>query len=105
PTNYALGKLYTSAFYKTLMAHLSDNGAAVVQATSPMFARRSYWCIDATLRSVGFETAPYHVYVPSFGEWGFVLGTRHHYSVPNSFPMDLKFISAESAASLFQFPP
>src|SRR3989441_4297279 len=28
PTNYALGKLYTSAFYKTLIARLSDNGAA-----------------------------------------------------------------------------
>ena len=105
PTNYALGKLYTSAFYKTLMARLSDNGAAVVQATSPMFARRSYWCIDATLRSVGFETSPYHVYVPSFGEWGFVLGTRHPYIVPASFPTWLRFIDGESAAGLFQFPP
>src|SRR5207237_759193 len=105
PTNYALGKLYTSAFYKTLIARLSDNGAASIQATSPMFARRSYWCIDATLRSVGFQTAPYHVYVPSFGEWGFVLAARHPYSVPSSFPEGLKFITAESVAGLFQFPP
>jgi spermidine synthase len=105
PTNYALGKLYTSAFYKALIAHLSDNGAATVQATSPMFARRSFWCIDATLRSAGFTTAPYHIYVPSFGEWGFVLGTRHPYIAPAAFPPELKFITPATAAGLFEFPP
>ena len=27
-------------------------------------------------KSAGLNTYPYHVYVPSFGEWGFVLGAR-----------------------------
>jgi spermidine synthase len=47
----------------------------VVQSTSPWFAPRSFWCIDATLREAGF-THPYHAHVPSFGEWGFNLATR-----------------------------
>ena len=67
PTNYALGKLYTTAFYRLLERHLAENGAAAIQATSPMFARQSYWCIVKTIESAGLHTSPYHVYVPSFG--------------------------------------
>ena len=39
-----------------------------------MFSRQSYWCIVETLKQAGLHTWPYHVYVPSFGEWGFVIG-------------------------------
>ncbi len=39
PTNYSLGKLYTTAFYKAAARHLSVQGLMVVQSTSPMFAR------------------------------------------------------------------
>jgi spermidine synthase len=105
PTNYALGKLYTTAFYKALKAHLSENGGAVIQATSPLFARQSFWCIARTVESGGFHVSPYHVYVPSFGEWGFVLATNRSYAVPEKFPAGLKFVTAETAKSLFQFPP
>ena len=73
PTNYSLGKLYTTAFYRLLARHVSANGFIVVQSTSPLFARQSYWCIVNTLKQAGLKTWPYHVYVPSFGEWGFVL--------------------------------
>src|SRR5450755_3480461 len=45
PTNYSLGKLYTTAFYKAVARHLSVQGLMVVQSTSPMFARDSFWCI------------------------------------------------------------
>ncbi len=73
PTSFSLGKLYTTAFYRLLRKHISEQGLAVIQSTSPMFARQSYWCIDKTLTQAGFRTWPYHVYVPSFGEWGFIL--------------------------------
>ncbi len=79
PTNYSLGKLYTTAFYRLLRRHLSENGMAVIQSTSPLFARRSYWCIVKTLESVGFQVTPYHTYVPSFGEWGFVIASMQPY--------------------------
>ena len=55
PTNYALGKLYTTAFYRAAARHLSAQGLLVVQSTSPMFARDSFWCIETTLRQVGTE--------------------------------------------------
>ena len=48
PNNYSLGKLYSSAFYRLLSRSLTEGGLAVVQSTSPMFARQSYWCIVET---------------------------------------------------------
>ena len=39
PTNFSLGKLYTTAFYRLLRHHVAQNGVVVVQSTSPMFAR------------------------------------------------------------------
>lgn len=73
PSNYSIGKLYSVTFYKTLKRLLTERTAVTVQSTSPFFARASYWCIVRTMRAAGLEVVPYHVYVPSFGEWGFVL--------------------------------
>src|ERR1700731_2843467 len=105
PTNYSLGKLYTTAFYRAVARHLSAQGVMVVQSTSPMFARDSFWCIAATLKQAGLRTYPYHVYVPSFGEWGFVLASTHEYLPPTSLPSGLRFINVEGLPALFQFPP
>jgi spermidine synthase len=105
PANYSLGKLYTVAFYRAVARHLSAQGLLVVQSTSPMFARDSFWCIAQTLKQAGLQTYPYHVYVPSFGEWGFILAGTHEYIRPAAVPSGLRFVSAPGLASLFQFPP
>jgi spermidine synthase len=105
PTNYALGKLYTTAFYRAVARHLSSQGLVVVQSTSPMFSRDSFWCIAETVRQAGLQTYPYHVYVPSFGEWGFVLGGTHAYAVPKTLPVGLRFLNTEGIPLLFEFPP
>jgi spermidine synthase len=105
PTNYALGKLYTTAFYRAVARHLSSQGFLVVQSTSPMFARDSFWCIAETIRQTGLQTFPYHVYVPSFGEWGFVLAGTHPYTPTKSLPNGLRFLNADGVPLLFQFPP
>ncbi len=105
PTNYSLGKLYTTTFYRAVARHLSDQGFMVVQSTSPMFARDSFWCIEETLKQTGLKTYPYHVYVPSFGEWGFVLAGTHPYETPTSLPSGLRFVNTQTLPTLFQFPP
>jgi len=105
PTNYALGKLYSTAFYRAVARHLSAQGFIVVQSTSPMFARDSFWCIAQTLREAGLQIFPYHVYVPSFGEWGFVLAGTHNYVPPKTIPAGLRFLTPEGIPLLFQFPP
>ena len=104
PTNYSLGKLYTTVFFSALGHHLSERGAFVVQSTSPMFARKSFWCIAETVKEAGFLTFPYHAYVPSFGEWGYVLASRHEYVRPTALPEGLRFLVATSLPTLFEFP-
>src|SRR5439155_13248865 len=73
PSTYALGKLYTTRFYRKLQARLTPDAAIAVQCTSPLFARTAFWCIVRTLEAVGFAVNPYHVAVPSFGVWAFAL--------------------------------
>jgi len=105
PTNHSIGKLYTTAFYRLLERHLSAQGIIVVQSTSPLFARKSYWCISKTIESVGLSVFPYHVYVPSFGEWGFVMASRQPYRLPASMPSGLRFLTVDVLRQLFLFPP
>lgn len=103
PTNYSLGKLYTTAFYRLMAKHLSARGLAVVQSTSPLFARQSYWCIVETLKQAGLKTYPYHLYVPSFGEWGFALAGLNQYEPPERLPEHLRYLSVALVPQLFQF--
>ena len=77
PDNSAVAKLYSVEFYTLARRALAPGGRMVVQAGSPYFTPRSFSCVLATVRAAGFAAVPYHVDVPTFGDWGFVLaGTR-----------------------------
>lgn len=104
PNNYAVGKLYTAAFYRLLQRHVSRDGLIAVQSTSPLFARSAFWSIEATLRESGLRTWPYHVYVPAFGEWGFILAGRGDYAPPTALPAGLRYLTPAMLPQLFQFP-
>ena len=84
---------------------LAPAGAIVIQCTSPFVARRSFWCVDETLHAVGWSTEPYHLYVPSFGEWGFILAYNRAPDAPASLPSGLKYLTPDQLPSLFEFPP
>ena len=87
PSNFGLGRLYSVPVYHLMARHLAENGYLVVQSTSPYFAPRSFWSVDATLKEAGLNTWPYHAYVPSFGDWGFILaGKRKDYAPPQPSP-------------------
>ncbi len=108
PSNFSLGKLYTTTFYESVDQHLAAGGFIAVQTTSPLIARRSYWTVNATLEAIGLQTWPYHVHVPSFGEWGFILAGRRplrEASALGPMPQGLRFLTREGWPSLFNFPP
>jgi spermidine synthase len=105
PNNFSLGKLYTTRFYRLLRAHLAPGAAVAVQSTSPLFSRRSFWCIERTLREAGFAVRPYHAFVPSFGEWGFMLAKEQPFPIPARALPGLRFLSDESMAALFVLGP
>ena len=104
PSNYSIGKLYSNSFYSILKDALSQSGIMVIQSTSPYVAKKSFWCVENTLKSVGLKTVPYHAYVPSFGEWGFVLGTKVDFEAPEKFPDGLRFVSSGTVKNLLHFP-
>ena len=105
PSNFTIGKLYTTAFYQRARSALAQDGAIVIQSTSPFVARKSFWCIDETLRACGFVTEPYHTNVPSFGEWGYILASPRPLGDEYRLPAELRFLDREHLAQLSHFPP
>lgn len=105
PHNFSLGKLYTRHFYRLLAARLAPAAIVAVQSTSPLFARRSFWCINRTLEAAGFHVLPYHALVPSFGEWGFVLASTAPIAPPRAVLPGLRYLDAATLASLFVLGP
>jgi len=104
PNTFALGKLYTTRFYRLLKASLAPDAAISVQCTSPLFARTSYWCIVKTIEAAGFAVRPYQTAVPSFGVWGFALARVEPFEAPSHAPPGLRFLDDNSMASLFVLP-
>jgi spermidine synthase len=105
PSNYALGKLYSVPFYRLLAKHIAPQGLMVIQSTSPYFAPNAFWSIDTTLRESGLRTWPYHAYVPSFGEWGFIIASKAaSYQKPTRYDVATAFLDASTTTEMFQFP-
>lgn len=105
PSNFSIGKLYSTVFYHLLRNSLQPEGIAVIQSTSPYVAPKSFWCIDTTLRSAGFYTRAYHNYVPSFGEWGYVLAfPQKEKNWFTNMPAQLKYLNPDVLQQCFIFP-
>jgi spermidine synthase len=105
PSNYSIGKLFTLTFYKRLSAVLAAHGWAVIQSTSPYVARQAYWCVEHTVQAAGLVPAAYHVFVPSFGEWGFVLAGHGAFTPSSQLPQGLRFLTPSVMRDMFSFPP
>lgn len=105
PNNFALGKLYTTRFYNLLKRKLKPDSSVVIQTTSPLMARKSFWCIIKTLESVGFTVKPYQTTVPSFGVWGYALAKMQPFETPLKLPenIELKFLNDKTLATMFDF--
>jgi spermidine synthase len=113
PNDLALGKLYTKSFFKLAGRRLASDGTIAVQSTSPFFARDAFWCIVNTISSAPvknsengtFETYPYHVNVPSFGEWGFTLASPKNLDTDKiSVSVSTRFLNDQMVHGIFNFP-
>ena len=104
----ATAKLYSQEIYGLMNRALAPGGRMVVQSGSPFFAREAYWTTEATLRRAGFATTPYHVDVPSFGDWGFHLATRSSTPPSLTLPDDApaqRFVTQDVLRAATVFPP
>ena len=72
PDDQGLARLYSAEMYGMVRTRvLAPGGVAVVQSGSPYFAPDAFWSVGRTLRLAGWAGRPYHVDVPTFGDWGF----------------------------------
>ncbi len=106
PNDVSLARLYSRTFYGLVRSRLAPRGVFVAQATSPYFAREAFWTIRETIAAAGFgHTYPYHVNVPSFGEWGFVLAAERPLDPDAAGPtVDTRFLNEDVVPGLFRFP-
>jgi len=68
-----LGRLYSTELYALAAHALAPDGLMVVQAGSPYSTPTAFWRTVSTIRAAGYAVTPYHVHVPTFGDWGFAL--------------------------------
>lgn len=103
PNNSSLARLYSREFYKIAQKKLAKTGILTAQATSPFFSPEAYWCIKETLKAAGFkQVTPYHGYVPSFGDWGFVMASNIPYDAGNmSISVETKYLDNDIAKKAF----
>lgn len=107
PTNESLARLYSKEFYGLILRNLTAYGVFVTQATSPFHSNRAFWTIHTTLQAAGFtEVLPYHAYVPSFGDWGFMMASKFSIK-PEEFELNLsaRFLEGPMVEQLFYFEP
>ncbi len=105
PNSLSLGKLFSTRMLRATAARLAEGGALAVQSTTPFYARDSFSTVLATARAAGLAALPYHVFLPSFGEWGFVLAKRAPFEPPRALAVDgLRYLDDQALASLFVWP-
>lgn len=76
PSHPDLNKLYSDLFYRKLNELLNADGVITVQSTSPYHAPNAFISVGKTLSAAGFNVKQYHHNVPSFGEWGWSIGSK-----------------------------
>jgi len=112
PSTGALSKLYSKSFYALCARRLRSGGVLVTQATSPFFAPEAFWCIVKTLGNAvtaaagldGLVALPFHVNVPSFGEWGFAMAARHTIDPERlSVSVPTRFLNTKRLQAMFTF--
>ncbi len=106
PDTPVLGRLYSSEFYALVGHALAPGGLMVVQSGSPFSTPTAFWRTVSTIRAAGYAVTPYHVHVPTFGDWGFALAKRGSAAPAPRVPADappLRFLDQRvlDAATVF----
>lgn len=114
PNDISVSKLYTRSFYSLVFRHMALDGIVVTQATSPIYAHEAFWCIRNTLAATPsrfqlgetLQVLPYHSYIPTFGEWGFVLASAVKLDWASITPsVETRFLDKATLATMSSFPP
>jgi spermidine synthase len=109
PNSEATAKLYTKQFFMLARRSLAPGGKFITQSGEIYFSNTAFSCIVNTMSEVFEAVVPLHTYVPSFGDWGFVIGTSDTEafevpSVTNDVSAKLKYLDTKTTHQLFNMP-
>ncbi len=76
PKSIELNRLYSWEFYQLCYRQLKARGVFVTQATSPYYTTKAFRSIEKTMQAAKFNTLAIHDHVYTFGEWGWVIGSK-----------------------------
>ncbi len=116
PNNDILATFYSLEFYNDVYSLLDEDGMMATQATQADWALDAdgYIIIANTLRQSRFPVVRmYTQYIPSFGQWGFAIASKHYDPLQISddeiaaviAAIETNTYSEETHFSLFALPP
>lgn len=105
PSSEALARLYSRQFFLMVSRNLTTSGVFVTQSGEIYFSNTVFSCIHNTLAGVFADVKPYHVYIPSFGDWGFVVASPQALSAPaRPVPPGLRYLTDDLMSYSFVLP-
>jgi spermidine synthase len=109
PNSEATAKLYTRQFFMLAKRSLAPDGKFITQSGEIYFSNTAFSCIVNTMKEVFDTVVPLHTYVPSFGDWGFVIGTSDRTKLKTAATdspifSELKYLDKNATTQLFELP-
>lgn len=110
PKSVDLARLYSKQFYMSLNNILNQGGALITQASSSFFSQKTFISVLKSMRAGGIASIPIKNHIPTFGEWGWVLGWKGADSkkikkklTSSSWDKNLKHINKEAIYGMISF--
>jgi spermidine synthase len=76
PRDVWTSKLYSSEFYASVLWTLNEKWIFITQASNAFFTTKAFFSIEKTIKWVFWNSLWYHRYLPSFGDWWFVVAWK-----------------------------
>lgn len=107
PNSQSLARLYSKQFFALAKRNLAPDGVFITQSGDINNSNSVFSCIHNTMKTVFDDNmSTYHVYIPSFGDWGFNIGhlSQSVTSDPTRIPPGLKYLDTATLVEGARMP-
>ena len=109
PTTPRHAKLLTTYAFSLLRAHLTGDGIGVLRTAPSLTYRHAHHCVLATLAAAQLYALPYSAGIPTYGNSGHAVFSRHPLAFPSTpaatLPPGLRYVDAVTLEAMFRVPP
>ncbi|RUM29156.1 MAG: polyamine aminopropyltransferase [Aquifex sp.] len=102
PRTPSSARVYSLEFYKILKRRLKEDGLFITQAGDAFYKKEVFCSIIKTIKEAVYYTYPLILYIPTFGEWGMVIGSKKPLKFENlKIKARTRFLNEERAYSFY----